>query len=69
MKSTSLRTAALALMEYNVPTTNDPEVLESYADALHEMANIAYEHDRLVTSGRYMAKANVLRFRAARARG
>ena len=64
MKSNSLRTAALALMEITHPSNTSYETLISYAEALEEMAGIAEEAGRTVTGGRYRTKAQVLRMRA-----
>lgn len=64
MKSASLRTAVLALMEIGHPSVTDRETLLSYAEALEEMAAIAEIAGRPVTAERYRNKAHVLRLRA-----
>jgi purine nucleoside phosphorylase len=64
MKSSSLRTAVVALMEVTHPSVSDPTVLREYADALVEMATIAEGMGKMVTGGRYRTKAEVLRMRA-----
>lgn len=64
MKSQSLRTAVLALIEFKQPAVSDPDTLNEYADALDEMSFIAQQAGKHVTADRYATKAHVLRMRA-----
>lgn len=64
MKSASLRTAVLALLEFSHPSVTDADTLHSYAQALDDMADVAEAAGKMVTGDRYRVKATVLRRRA-----